>query len=736
MKSVCIIGSGPAGLVAAKTFLQSGQFKVTVYEKDDKIGGIWAFPRRSESDGYLSSRTPTNLSKFTVGFSDLSWRSLGTGESHVPMFPAAAQVGQYLELYRDRYVPSSTFKLQHQVVSADRIEQDDGHRWKVVAETKVDGPDPRDSAGADAKQETAYFDYVINAAGFFSKPSVSSRLIPPSKTVKELHTSQFRELNDLFIEQSSHTGKNIVVYGGGNSAGEVASNIAFQLSSSQYSPNPNASIHNNRFEGMKVYHVTPRPLYAIPPYVPGDSANTFMPLDLKFYELKWRQPGPIVSSSGPLEPEVAAVRYAAIHSISGDQKDLGAEALVTTEETTPYATLSESYAEFVRSGLIIPIAGRVSGYKEQDVNTVTAIVTTNNGTDTPIPNIAASVVANGYTPTSALSFLSPATKLALEYDETSTRLPILLQNYQTLHPAVPDLGFIGFYEGPYWGVMEMQARLLAAHWSGMEIPIHPDESLERLRSLRQAMKERRPDVPQYWFSDYIGYLEEISSALGLERNDSPFASAGVGPISPARYLASADAHEEAVATMEDLKATLDDCAKGKFRARAAFRALQGLWQVEHRIESKRVRMPSGTFVGTGTFHPRAPTEKGVDLEYLYIEEGDFILLSGQKSPASRRSVYRYIEATDTLSEWVVNPSDGVAVYRAHELKFGEVGGEGEDEACTARATGLRAEDDYRTDYCFKFRAVALRGLEVMHEIQGDGGEYVSITTYKRPGEDS
>ncbi|OBT85057.1 hypothetical protein VE02_07150 [Pseudogymnoascus sp. 03VT05] len=425
MKSVCIIGDGPGGLVAAKTFLQSG-FKVTVYEKDDKVGGMWAFPKQSESDGYLSPQTPTNFSKFTVGFSDLSWQSLATGESHVPMFPVAAQVGQYLELYKDRYVPSSTFKFGHCVISADRVEQDGRHRWKVVAETKVGGLELGESIGAKHEEGTEYFDYVINAAGFFSKPSITSY--------------------DLFTEQSSHTGKHILVYGGGNSSGEVASNIAFQLSSSQYSPN--TSIHNNRFEGMKVYHVKPRPLYAIPPYLPGDTTNTFIPLDLKFYDLKWRQPGPIVSSSGPLDPEVAAVRYSAIHGMVGDQSDLGAEALVTKEEMTPYATLSESYAEFVRSGLIIPVAGRVSGYKEQDASTVSAVVTTNDGTDTLIPNIGASVVASGYTPTAAVSFLSPATKQTLEYDETSTRLPILLQNYQTLHPAVPDLGFIGFYEVP------------------------------------------------------------------------------------------------------------------------------------------------------------------------------------------------------------------------------------------------------------------------------------------------
>ncbi|KFY73688.1 hypothetical protein V499_06255 [Pseudogymnoascus sp. VKM F-103] len=730
MKSVCIIGAGPGGLVAAKTFLQNG-FRVTVYEKDDKVGGIWAFPKQSESDGYLSPRTPTNLSKFTVGFSDLSWQSLGTGD-HVPMFPAAAQVGQYLELYRDRYVPSSTFKFRHRVISADRVEQDGGHQWKVVAETKVGGPEPGDSAGANTKQETAYFDYVINAAGFFSKPSIPSRLIPPSKTVKEVHTSQFRELDDLFTDQSFHTGKHILVYGGGNSAGEVASNIAFQLSSSQYSPNP--STHRNRFEGMKVYHVTPRPLYAIPPYIPGGILNTFKPLDLSFYDLKWRQPGPIVSSSGPLDPEATATRYYAVYGMVGEQKDLGAEALVTKEKTTPYATLSESYAEFVRSGLIIPVAGRVSGYKEQDASTVSAIVTTNDGAEALIPKIGASVIANGYTPTAALSFLSPEIKEALEYDETSARLPILLQNYQTLNPAVPDLGFIGFYEGPYWGVMEMQARLLAARWSErVEIPIHADESHERLRSLRQAMKDRRPDIPQYWFSDYIGYLSEISSSLGLTRNDSPFPDAETGPVSPARYLASTDAHEEAAATMQDLKTTIDACVNGKFRARAAFRALQGLWDVERRVHSSLTPPTlSGSFEGTATFHPRAPTMEGVDLEYLYIEDGDLTSAAdGQVSPESRRSVYRYVEKTDRISVWAVNPSDGVALYRAHEIEFSPVGCE--EEPCTARATGLRVEDDYRTGYWFEFGAVELREVEVAHEVRGEEGVY-EMTTYGRPRE--
>lgn len=75
MKSVCVVGAGPAGLVAGKTLLEKGGFDVTVYEKSSKIGGIWDLDQNS-TEGFLSPNTPTNLSRFTVGFSDLDWNSV------------------------------------------------------------------------------------------------------------------------------------------------------------------------------------------------------------------------------------------------------------------------------------------------------------------------------------------------------------------------------------------------------------------------------------------------------------------------------------------------------------------------------------------------------------------------------------------------------------------------------------------------------------------------------------
>lgn len=93
--------------MAAKTLLQTGQFEVTVYEQRNRIGGIWALDRNS-TNGFLSPYTPTNLSRFTVGFSDLDWNSVDYSDHHangapngdstgkVPMFPKVSGSGHII----------------------------------------------------------------------------------------------------------------------------------------------------------------------------------------------------------------------------------------------------------------------------------------------------------------------------------------------------------------------------------------------------------------------------------------------------------------------------------------------------------------------------------------------------------------------------------------------------------------------------------------------------------------
>jgi hypothetical protein len=73
----------------------------------------------------------TNLSRFTVAFSDLSWES-ALSCADIPMFPQARQVGQYLAAYSSLYIPEDILRLGHRVVNTERlVGMNDVCRWRV-----------------------------------------------------------------------------------------------------------------------------------------------------------------------------------------------------------------------------------------------------------------------------------------------------------------------------------------------------------------------------------------------------------------------------------------------------------------------------------------------------------------------------------------------------------------------------------------------------------------------------
>ncbi len=363
-KTVCIVGAGPAGLVAAKTFVQQENYAVTVYEAAERVGGMWRAQPGEQGDK-CSPEMRTNLSRFTVAFPDLSWSSVdlsdpqtGSIPASPPMFPKAWQVGQYLEAYKTKFDLSSIIFLKKRVIKASP--EDDYKIWQVVVEdteTKT--------------RETRAFDYLIVASGFFDKPGRSFSPHPDENLQNIQHSSRFRDLATL----TNIVGK-IVVVGGSISGSEAAAQAAFQISNARNSPGKPKPIH----AGSRVYHVLNRPFYALPRYLPQDPHNPkiqdfnlapkFLPLDLVLYNLSRRGNGEISAAITTVPPDKAQKGHEFMRSLlGGDQRDLGHAGLVYTPELMQhpgYVGLTDTYAEFVRSGIIIPVQGWVNRVEKQD----------------------------------------------------------------------------------------------------------------------------------------------------------------------------------------------------------------------------------------------------------------------------------------------------------------------------------------------------------------------------------
>ncbi|KAK0282424.1 hypothetical protein LTR35_006891 [Friedmanniomyces endolithicus] len=744
MKRVCIIGAGPAGLVAAKTLQQTGRFTLTIYEKSTRIGGLWALDEDSQT-GFLAPGTPTNLSRFTVGFSDLDWRDVDFGSQHegvgarrggggVPMFPRAWMVGRYLEEFWRRYVPDEVLKLGTEVVGTVRcVEEGRAAVWRVES---------RDEQEEGRVEE---FDCLIVASGFFAKPRWPREGVPglgdvgSEPVVRTMHSSQFRTLEDLFSGRSNAASRTILIVGGGNSAGETAAAVAMQLSNAAWSPD---TTRQKLYKGCKIIHITPRPIYGLPPYLEYEKDSmTYVPIDFKLYDFSKRPQ--MDSYAGQQIPEIRDIVHGALQRmVGGDQSDLGSEGLTSPPKGegrgTVYVALSQTYSEFVRSGLIEVKAGSVVSISQATDGEVTATVEHGDEHST-FEDIGAVIYATGYTPSSALDFLPGDVKKALQYDPSSARLPLILDQWQTTSTAVPDVAFLGFYEGPYWGIIEMQAQLIADRWVNKRIPA-PQRSYEedhKLIRLREAMQEKALDVPQYWFGDYLGYMEDIASHLQLSRNDAAFAERE-GCTSPARYVSAQTDKLQADAIMRDLHKTWRDCIDdGRFVARAALRAMQGNWNISRKIESKDPAY-SGTLQGQASFHPRFPTadksSRVADLEFVYVESGDFASsATGLTMSARRRYVYRYSEADDQLSVWFVKPDKDLEVdYLFHDLTFVPPAEARKAGACIAKADHLCVDDMYWTQYTLPMEAIVLRKFEIKHMVKGPQKNYVATTQFRRP----
>ncbi|KAK8179949.1 uncharacterized protein BKA78DRAFT_328846 [Phyllosticta capitalensis] len=772
MKTVAIIGAGPSGLVAAKTLLHAfpnNAFRVTVLELNSRVGGMWAMDK-GQPGGKADSQMPTNISRFNVCFSDLAWSSVfpdADNDGDLPLFPQLWRVGKYLQAYADRYIPQGVIRLNASVKSTELIQGEGRDRWRVKWEqshqpsgTPSSGSPASGSGGSSPSAESAEeveeeFDYLIAATGFMHDPKKHNVAVPDGIPLVIKHSSTFRDLNDLVPADSNVQGNTIVVIGGSMSGCEAAANAALQISNCQSSP----SFTGKDFSQFKVYHVMPRPFYILPYYLPPpkaddyDPAPTFAPSDMRMFNLSKRPPGPISPNVGTESATSAANKHKWLQSIlGGNQSELGSKDMTFDESMfndSPYVGISENYAEFVRSGLIVPVRGRAKSIDVRQRDGNTSYVMRVAGTkDVLIDNIAGVVHASGFSPNGSFSWLPQDVRAKMECDENCNRLPLLLNSRCAFNTAVPSLGMISFYQGIFWGVMEMQSYLLGLKWSKDE-PTDDDASqaeLAEMRALRAAIVQNGGNVPQFWQGDFVGLMEELARNLCIQRNDTGFDGGRAGPVFPARYPPpGTDASEAAKAITDSLRIARAVDSEARFVAWAAFRALQGRWQLTRVLDSKLPGFPSGTFSGTASFNPRYPTDPAFAAEYLYIEDVTLVLETGMQLHATRRYVYRYDRARDVASVWFVKPDDAKAAdYLFFEMRFDLPSSSPDDdddfeaERRDKNKTGWVArgahpcEADFYTSRCeFRFRGVQLDRFGIRYDVKGPKKDFVSENWYRR-----
>ncbi|KAH8890443.1 hypothetical protein GQ53DRAFT_721683 [Thozetella sp. PMI_491] len=744
-KTVCIVGAGPSGLVAAKNLLHGackGLFEVTIFDAQPRVGGLWP-TRKDDGAGLMHPCMVANQSRHTMHFSDFSW------PDDAPQIPRAWQIGQYLERYRDKYCAGATLHLGRRVERTEllstTIDGGPGHSWRVRT---------RSEDGQEESEHT--FDYLLVASGYFGRPAIPSQLQRAQHEVPVVHSSRYRDLESLLGSNAPKSGK-ILVVGGQMSGVEIAGTIATHLSTAKHSPGP-SSIDGQSYT---LHHLVQRPTWVMPLTMtpkPAAKAPPFLPLDFSPYNLANR-PKPLMNTQGHISVEAARISNGIFKTVLGtDQSAFSLDVTVDDAnfDDQPFLAVSDPYLGFVKSGDITLSYGKLASINGRTAKTETPAA--------DISDVAAVILATGFDAASSVAYLPDEVKETLAIASEDLNNTVALAFHGTHHPKVPNLGFVGFYRSPYWGVMESQARFVAALWAagGPESPslrpamasaLSNDISLERTIGLRSD-----PRASQFPMSDYLWLMEEFARPLQVQRIPYKAAMPTLTPggpemdiIIPARYP-NIDLTEEQAAEVErSMRSTLETAwsgfRSGGFVARAVFRSLLGEWKLERDLISRLPSHPSGHFSGTAKFLLRRGTKDGRDteferleqdgdpgLEYLYIEDGEFRAENGMIFRATRRYIWRYNEQTDKLSVWFAKTDDQKkADYLFHQVEF-KVPADQEssaDAVWEADAGHLCIDDFYNVNYTFQFAAVNLTNWTLAYKVNGPQKDYTIKGQYSR-----
>lgn len=189
--NVCVIGAGPSGITAAKNCLEAG-LSVTVFEKNDQVGGNWVF---NATTGHSSVYENTHIisSKVWSEYEDFPM------PPDYPDYPNHRQLQAYFDSYAAHFGVKQHIHFRTNV---GKVARTTGGAWKVT------------TTDANGQAQQQMFSHLMVCNGHHWNPKYPD--YPGHFDGTFMHSHDFKGVDD------SWRGKRVLVIGAGNSACDVA----------------------------------------------------------------------------------------------------------------------------------------------------------------------------------------------------------------------------------------------------------------------------------------------------------------------------------------------------------------------------------------------------------------------------------------------------------------------------------------------------------------------------------
>lgn len=465
MPSIGILGGGLSGLVAAKTFLEEG-FDVTVFEKEDEVGGVWARSRRYP--GLITQNT-----RDTYAFSDFPMPRC------YPEWPTGEQMQAYLTAYADHFGVTKRLRLRTQVDEVRRR----GERGFVMVTRRADDP--------AAPRETHGFDFVVICSGVASIPHVPE--LPGREAFASaggiaIHSTGFHDTALV-------AGRRVVVLGFAKSACDAA--VAAVGSAREVTlvyRRPVWKVPHFLFGAVNIKYALANRLLEVffaYPYATGFERalhTTGRPLVAMYWRgVEWSLESTLKLRSAGMLPEQPL------------QWTLGCN----------FSVASEWLYQHLR-------AGRIRGRRGEITRFVEGGVELSDG-----GRVDADVVIFGTGFRQEVPFLEESLRRVM-VDENGT----FHLHRNLVHPDAPGLGFCGFVSSLYSQLTsEIGARWLSRYFKG-ELRLPPRD--EALAEIEQRLAWRLRQFPEGFFSGTcvapfsFHYIDDLLRDMGARSRRLPW----------------------------------------------------------------------------------------------------------------------------------------------------------------------------------------------------------------------